>query len=259
MKAQKLSQRQVHWALYLSRFNFILKHVLGTKMRKVDRLSRRQDWRVGIEKDNESQIFIKDCQLYSLHDVVIEGLEINIVEKIKRTRDKNEEVVRVVEEIKKVGVKVVREEEWQIEGDLVLKEGKVYVLKNEELRVEIIQLHHDILVVGHEGKQKMMELVTRNYWWPGVTRNVGKYMEECDMCQRMKNRMEILTEKLKLSEVPEKPQTHLIVDFIMKLLIVAGKDAILVVCDRLSKIIYFVVTTEKTSAEGLARLFKNNM
>ena len=45
----------------------------------------------------------------------------------------------------------------------------------------------------------------------------------------------------------------------MKLLIVAGKDAILVVCDRLSKIIYFVVTTEKTSAEGLARLFKNNM
>ena len=61
MKAQELSQRQVHWALYLSRFNFILKHVLGTKMRKVDRLSRRQDWRVGIEKDNESQIFIKDC------------------------------------------------------------------------------------------------------------------------------------------------------------------------------------------------------
>ena len=51
----------------------------------------------------------------------------------------------------------------------------------------------------------MMELVTRNYWWPGVIRNVGKYMEECDMCQRMKNRMEILTEKLKLSEVPEKP------------------------------------------------------
>jgi len=50
----------------------------------------------------------------------------------------------------------------------------------------------------------MMELVTRNYWWPGVTRNVGKYIEECDICQRMKNRMEILAEKLKLSEVPEK-------------------------------------------------------
>jgi len=41
--------------------------------------------------------------------VVIEGPEINIVEKIKRARDKDEEVVRVVEEIKKVKVKVVRE------------------------------------------------------------------------------------------------------------------------------------------------------
>ena len=109
MKAQKLSQGQAHWALYLSRFNFILKHVPGTKMGKVDGLSRRLDCRVGIEKDNENQIFIKDCQLYSLHEVVIEGPEINIVEKIKRARDKDEEVVRVVEEIKKVKVKVVRE------------------------------------------------------------------------------------------------------------------------------------------------------
>ena len=50
----------------------------------------------------------------------------------------------------------------------------------------------------------MTELVTRNYWWPGVTKDVGKYVEEYDMCQRIKNRIEILIEKLKLSEVPEK-------------------------------------------------------
>ena len=51
----------------------------------------------------------------------------------------------------------------------------------------------------------MMELVTRNYWWPEIMRNIGKYVEECDMCQRMKNRMEVLAGKLKLSEVLEKP------------------------------------------------------
>jgi len=45
----------------------------------------------------------------------------------------------------------------------VLKEGKVYILKDEELRVEIIQLHHDVPVAGHRGKWKMTELVTRNY------------------------------------------------------------------------------------------------
>ena len=52
---------------------------------------------------------------------------------------------------------------------------------------------------------------------------------------------------------------HLIVDFITKLLVVAGKDAILVVCDRLSKITHFIATTEETSAEGLARLFWDNV
>jgi len=49
------------------------------------------------------------------------------------------------------------------------------------------------------------------------------------------------------------------VDFITKLLLVAGKDAILVVCDRLSKMTYFVVTTEETLVEGLARLFRDNV
>ena len=76
-------------------------------MGKADSLSKRLDWKVEIDKDNEDQIFIKDCWLYSLHKVVIKGPEVNIVKKIKRARSKDEEVVRVVEEMKKVGVKVV--------------------------------------------------------------------------------------------------------------------------------------------------------
>ena len=58
----------------------------------------------------------------------------------------------------------------------------MYVLKNEELRAEIIQLHHDVPVAGHEGRWKTTELVTRNYQWPELTRNVGKYVDGCDMC-----------------------------------------------------------------------------
>ena len=92
-----------------------------------------------------------------------------------------------------------------------------------------------------------------------MTRDVEKYVEGCDLCQRMKNRTEELVGKLKLSEVPQKTWTHLTVDFIMKLLIVVGKDAILVVCNRLSKITHFVAMTEGTSAESLVRLFWNNV
>jgi len=65
--------------------------------------------------------------------------------------------------------------------------------------------------------------------------------------------------RLKLNKVLEKPWTHLIVDFIMKLPVVVGKDAILVVYDRLSKMAYFVATTEETLTKRLARLLRDNM
>jgi len=105
----------------------------------------------------------------------------------------------------------------------------------------------------------MMKLVTRNYWWLEVTREVGWYVEECNLCQRMKNRMEEIVGKLKLSEVPEKLWTYIIIDFITKLPVIAEKNVILVVCNRLSKMIHFVATTEGTSVEDLARLFRDNM
>ena len=90
-------------------------------------------------------------------------------------------------------------------------------------------------------------------------RNIEKYIEDCDMCQKIKNRTEVPVGKLKLSKVPEKPWTYLMVDFTTKLLLVAGKNAILVVCNRLSKMTHFVAITEGILAEGLARLFRGNI
>ena len=142
---------------------------------------------------------------------------------------------------------------------MVLKEGKVYIPKDKELRAEIIQWHHDVLAAGYRRQWKTIELVTRNYWWLGVTRDVGRYIEGCDLYQRIKNQTEEIAGKLKLSKVPEKLWSHLIVDFIMKLLVVARKDAILIVCDQLSKIIYFVTMTEGTLVERLVKLFRDNI
>ena len=59
MSNQKLNRQQARWALYLSRFDFVLKHVPGSKMEKADRLSRRSDWEVGIERDNKEQTLVK--------------------------------------------------------------------------------------------------------------------------------------------------------------------------------------------------------
>jgi len=125
IKVQKLNWRQARWALYLSRFDFTLKHVPGTKMGKADGLSRRPDWKV-VDRDNENQVVIKDNLIHSLQEVVIERLEVEMLEKIKKARSKDKDVIRVVEEIKKMRVKELQGNEWQMEGELVLKEGNIY-------------------------------------------------------------------------------------------------------------------------------------
>ena len=76
---------------------------------------------------------------------------------------KDDEVVKVVEEIKRAGVKMLRDKEWREVDSIIYKEEKVYVSKDDRLRAEIIRLHHNIPVGGHRGQWKTVELVTRNF------------------------------------------------------------------------------------------------
>ena len=77
-------------------------------------------------------------------------------------------------------------------------------------------------------------------------------MKGCDQCQKMKNKVEMLVEKLRL-------QQYILVNFITKLPASRGYNSILVICDRFLKMSHFIVMTEKITAEGLVRLFRNNM
>ena len=86
----------------------------------------------------------------------------------------------------------------------MLKKRKVYVPKDKKLRAEIIRLYHDISVGEHEGQWKMTELVTRNFWWLGVSREVKRYVEGCDACQQNKNCTQAPTGKLMPNSIPEK-------------------------------------------------------
>ena len=114
MSNQKLNRRQARWALYLSRFDFVLKHVPGSRMGKVDGLSRRPDWEIGIERDNEEQTMIKrewlEAQAAEISEVVIDGVD--ILDRIRKSKARDDEVVKAVEKMKRAGVKVLRDEEW---------------------------------------------------------------------------------------------------------------------------------------------------
>jgi len=113
MKVQKLNRRQARWALYLSRFSFTLKHVLGSKMGKADSLSRRPDWKVGIARDNEDETLVKSEWLKARRTEVVEIIvnEVDLLEEVRKLKVKDNKVVKAVEEMKWIGVKMLRDEE----------------------------------------------------------------------------------------------------------------------------------------------------
>ena len=204
-----------------------------------------------MERDNEDQKLIK---LEWIRGVEMIMEEKDLRERIKKVQEGDEKIVKAVEELKRAGIKALKNEEWEVEDGIVLKERRIYILEGD-LRREIIQLHHDTPIGGHGGRWKMVELVARNYWWPGVMKEVGRYVDGCDAYQRYKNQSEAPAEKLMPNTIPEKPWSHILVDFITKLPLAQEYNTILVVCDCFSKMAHLIATTERTSAEGLAKLF----
>ena len=82
-------------------------------------------------------------------EVIIEGVD--LLDKVRKCEVKDNEVVKAVEEMKRTGVKMLRDEEWCQEDGLMLKEEKVYIPRDEKLRAEVIRPYHDTPVGGHGG------------------------------------------------------------------------------------------------------------
>jgi len=183
-----------------------LKYISGSKIGKANRLSRGPDWEVGIDNDNEEQILMKkkwlEAKRIKVAEVIIEGVD--LLDKVRKCKVRDNEVVKAIEEIKRAAVKMLRDKEWRQEDSLILKEEKVYISKDKKLRAEVIRLHHDTPVGGYKKQWKMAELITRNFWWPRVTKEVKWYVEGYNTCQRNKNQTQPPAEKLIPNLIPEK-------------------------------------------------------
>ena len=101
-----------------------------------------------MEKDNEDQKLIKPEWIRGVKTMVEEK---DLKERIKRAQEGDKKVVKAVEELKRAGIKTLKDKEWEIENGIVTKEGKIYMPEGE-LRGEIIQLHYNTLVGGHGGR-----------------------------------------------------------------------------------------------------------
>ena len=101
-----------------------------------------------MERDNKDQKLIKPEWIRGAETIMQEE---DLRERIKKAQEGDEKIVKAVEELKRVGIKALKDKEWEVEDRIVLKERKIYILE-EDLRREIIQLHHDTPVGGHGGR-----------------------------------------------------------------------------------------------------------
>jgi hypothetical protein len=161
--AQKLNRRQARWLLYLSRFDFTLHHKPGRSMGKPDGLSRWADHGSG-QGDNDNLTLL--------------ALKVDVQE---------ESVAKAARELQKDnGRGTIKSAEWSESDGLLMFHSKIYVPNDRDLRRRIVEQHHDTCIAGHAGRFKTLELVSRNYWWPQMSRYISTYMKHCDLCNRTK-------------------------------------------------------------------------
>jgi hypothetical protein len=261
-EAQKLNRRQARWSLFLSRFDFQLVHRPGRQMGKPDALSRRPDHNTG-QDDNADVILLKP-ELFQIAaarrgHLVASQEEHILLKEIRQSKEWDEQVVKAVEEMRKAGPRSLHGAEWSEEDGLILFRGKVYVPANPELRRKIVGAHHDTRSSGHPGRFKTHELVSRNYWWPGMTRYITAYVTGCDRCNRTKTFPSKPVGTLKPNRVPDRRWQVITVDLITGLPDSQGYNSIFVVVDRLSKRIHIAPTTDEVNSEGVARLFRDHV
>jgi hypothetical protein len=143
----------------------------------------------------------------------------------------------------------------QVQEGILRYRDKIYVPDSDELRIRILQQHHDHPSAGHPGRAKTFELLSRSYYWKGMNTDTRRYVQNCRTCGRTKPRHDRHQGLLQPLPIPERPWQDISIDFITHLPKSNGFDAILVVVDRLTKMRHYIPCLMTDSAEEVARLF----
>jgi len=159
-------------------------------------------------------------------------------------------------------VELVREgtiRRYWLEQDLLYaKGGRIFMLKGE-LRKYVMTEIHDPQWAGHPGRERMVALLSQNYYWPKMKDDVELYVRTSLVCQQDKTLREREAGLLQPLLIPEKPWVSVSMDFIVGFPKVDGMNTIMVVVDRFTKYVVFVAAPTVCTTEVAAKLFYHNV
>jgi hypothetical protein len=263
MTAKNLNRRQARWSLYLSRFDFVMHHRPGKSMGKCDTLSRCTDHATGVNDNRDATLLrLEFFAVCVLKGITIDGAEKGIFRDIRRGLQdgrSDDVVVIAMKKLETAKGKTLHSSEWMNDNGLWRFRDRIYVPMIPELRRKIVEQHHDSQIVGHAGQWKTLELVSRSYWWPNMSRYIGQYCKACNMCLCTKAQRHKPFSELHPLPIPKERWDVVSVDFITELPILHGFDAAMVVVDSVSKRSHFIPTYTTIMALGVARIYLHNI
>ncbi|KAG8819677.1 hypothetical protein FRC17_010364 [Serendipita sp. 399] len=267
-----LTRRQARWSEYLSAFNLLIRFRPGKLGAKPDALTRRTDVYskrgdsgfananpqnfkpiFGSEqiRSNLRATYYAPVALRAATMIDFDELRSDILESLP-----NDTLASSV----LASLDSPQRKRWTIsDSGLLLHDQRVYVPDatpaRGNLRMRVLQLHHDHPTAGHFGQTKTTALVKREYYWPELRDDVVKFIKSCVPCSRNKAPRHKPYGLLKPLPVPERPWHSISMDFIEKLPESKGHTQILVVVDRLTKQAIFIPCPKKFDSMYLATLF----
>jgi len=146
----------------------------------------------------------------------------NIMKEIRKNSTREKEVIQALERQDRLT--------WKEDG-VVYIEGRIYVPNNKRIREEILKENHDLVDVDHPGQHRMLELLKRIYWWPGLKEDVKKYIQGCFKCQQNKVQHQRKVGELHLLEILQSSWQEISIDIIGPLPKSNGMDTIVVIID----------------------------
>ena len=153
----------------------------------------------------------------------------------------------------------IKDSPWYKKDDLIHWKTLLYILPNPQLQEQIIQQNHDHPLAGHPGIRQTLDLIKTRYYWPMIKWDIARYIKGCDKCQRVKTDTSGKKTPLNPNTVPDAPWEIISIDLIGLLSESKGKNAIMVIVDQFSKMIWlFLVSTEITS-QGVAKIFRDEI